>query len=205
MNRDWTFGQKVAAGFASVVVLAVAIGAVATYGLRTVVSVKDRVITVNAQNLIDAEKLHALREKNSASLRGFLLAKEGTFLDSLRVARTDSAETLARLRKSVYTDEGRQLLDQIERAERDHIQVADQLIALRQTSASPDSAVHAYEEQVAPKRDALNRQIDAFVSRENRLLEDGQLASSERAASTITLVVGLSIIAILVAFVVALV
>ncbi len=119
--------------------------------------------------------------------------------------RADSAETLARLRKSVYTDEGRQLLDQIDRAEREHNQAADQVIALRQTNASPDSAVRAYDDQVAPKRDALNRQIDAFVSRESRLLEDGRLASSERAASAITLVVALGTIAILVAFVVALV
>ena len=203
MNRDWTFGQKIAAGFASVLIFAVAIGTVATYALRSVVSVKDHVITVNAQNLIDAERLHALRERNSASLRGFLLAREGAFLEARRVTAADSAATVARLRKSVFTDEGRQLLDQIERAEHEHSVAADQVVALRQTNVPLDSVVRAYDEQVAPKRDALNRQVDAFISLENRLLEEGRRASSERAASAITLVVVLDIAGILVAFIVA--
>jgi methyl-accepting chemotaxis protein len=202
MNRNWTFGQKIAAALAVVVVLAVTVAAVAVYALRSVVSVKDHVITVNAQNLVDAERLHALREKNSAAVRGYLFAREGVYLEAIRAARADSAAVLARLRKSVFTDEGRQLLDQIERADLEHQAAVDQVVALRQTSAQQDSLVRAYEEQVAPKRDALNRQIDAFISLENRLLEDGRRASSDRATSAIALVVVLGIAGILVAFIV---
>jgi len=59
MARSWTFGKKIAAGFAAVVVLSILISAIAAYALKTVVASKDRVIDVNARNLVDAEKLRA--------------------------------------------------------------------------------------------------------------------------------------------------
>ena len=56
----WTFTHKVVAGFAAVVALAVVMAVVGVWALRSVVSSKDRVITVHAQNVADAERLHAL-------------------------------------------------------------------------------------------------------------------------------------------------
>ena len=73
MSRHWTFGRKVAVTFAVVVALSIVMGAVAVVALRTVVASKDRVIDVNAQLLIDAERLHTRREAKAAGARGWMV------------------------------------------------------------------------------------------------------------------------------------
>jgi len=56
MIRSWTFQNKVTAGFAVMVGLAALTAVVAVYALGTVVANKDRLVTVSANNLINAAK-----------------------------------------------------------------------------------------------------------------------------------------------------
>ena len=49
MFRNWTFGQRIAGGFALLVVLTVLIGIIAAVTLQTVIASKDRVITVDSR------------------------------------------------------------------------------------------------------------------------------------------------------------
>jgi len=85
----WTFGQKIGAGFAVTVALTIVISAVAVTALRGVVAEKDRVITDNAQILIEAERLQTASEGRVAALRGYLLAREQRSLDSHRAMRSE--------------------------------------------------------------------------------------------------------------------
>src|SRR5712692_10468284 len=125
MARSWTFGQKIGAGFAVIVGLAMLIAAVSVYALRTVVASKDRVVAVNAQNLIDAEKLHSAIEKKLVAGRAFLLSRDDLSLERMRAARADFATGIAHLKSQVYAEESRRLVDQIEHAEADHQAVLD--------------------------------------------------------------------------------
>ena len=93
MNKNWTFGQKLAGGYAIMVLLALVISLVAIYALRAVVAGKDHVISNNAQVLIEVGKLHTISVKRIAAVRGYVILPDERFLAQLRTSREDFTET----------------------------------------------------------------------------------------------------------------
>lgn len=203
MARHWTFGQKVAAGFAVSVVLTVAMGAVSVYTLRRVVADKDRVIDVNAQLMIDAEKLRVLSEERAATLRAFLLLREPRFLQDLQTNRTTFDAELTALQSRAYTEESRQLLTQIALTEADLLSATEQLVALRQKEAAPDVAIRAWDDLVLPKRQILAQQLATFVALEQTLLTAAKQAATDNASAATAWVVTIVVVAALFAIAVA--
>jgi methyl-accepting chemotaxis protein len=199
MNRHWTFGQRLGAGFAATVMLAVAIGAVAVFALRGVVTSKDRVIDVNAQLLMGAQEIRALVERKGGEGRGFLLTRDERFLNGMREARAQLTVVAERLRNEVYTDDGRRLLDAIVQAEGEHQRALDQVIAARRTEASAEAAGRAFDEQVVPPRDQLDANIRAFVAIEEQLLRQAEQASTNTATAAVTLVAAITVVLVLMA------
>ena len=203
MARNWTFGQKVGAGFAVIVLLAVAMGVVAVYTLRSVVASKDRVITSNAALLVEAESINGLQERATANARGFLLTREERFLERLRETRTESDATLNHLRQLTDTDERRRRLDAVERARADYRQATDRVIELRRTPASLDVVVRAFDDETGPRRDVLVGQLRSFISAEEKLLDAARQAATDSAAFASTLVVVMAVIAVVLAVLIA--
>jgi CHASE3 domain sensor protein len=206
VSQSWTFGQKLALGFAAVVACAVLIGGIASYALRAVVADKDVVINVNAQNLIEARRLAEAAATKSSESRGYLLTREARFLDGIRAARADFSSTLQRIRGQVFTAEGRAHVQALERTEADHQRALDDV--LKQFAAgglAPEATERLFEQDVVPKRDLLERELREFVAQEERLLADGKAAASEKAAAAIVLVVVVAVAATLLAIAVALV
>lgn len=193
MTQQWSFGKKVAAGFAVTVALAVAIAAVSVYALRTVIASKDRVLTVNAQLLVDAQRLRVNREQEAAAFRGFLITRQERFLERMRDERREFSEVSERLKRNATTDEGRQMVETIERLESEHQLAVDRVVSLRRTAASIDAVSQTFDEQIGPKRDQLEAAIQSFISRQERVLEDASRASSDTAASAINLMVGIAL------------
>jgi methyl-accepting chemotaxis protein len=204
MSREWTFGRKIGAGFAVAVALTMAIALVALVALRSVVDAKDRVISVNAENLIEAEKLATAMERKGSAARGFLLTREEHFVDEMRGARTDFVASLDRLPGTVTSLEGRHQVEQIRLAESEHQDVVDRAIARRRSDATPEAAVRIFDEEILPKRAVLNRHIDEFLIRETRTLEAAQREATETAVASGRLVAAIGTIALLFAIAVAL-
>jgi len=205
MVRTWTFGKKIAAGFAAVVVLSMIISAIAVYALKTVVASKDRIIEVNAQNLVEAEKLRGATERKGGAARGYLLTREERFVEQLSSARADFSATIKRVRVVATTDEDKRLVDQIERAESEHQAALDRVIALRKTEATLDALSQAFESEVVPKRDALDQAVASFATLEERLLEEGKKTATDTASSATAAVGIVSFAAVLLAIGIALV
>jgi len=203
MGRSWTFGKKIAAGFAAVVVLSMIISTIAVYALKTVVASKDRLLEINALNLVDAEKLLRAREQKGSDVRAYLLTREDRFLDEMKSDRADFLATLARM-KAIANDEEKGLLDKVERAETEHQGAFDSVIALRKTEVTLDAVVRAFE-GVGPQRDALDKAISSFAALEQRLLDEGKKAATDTASSAMTVVGIVSVTALLVAIGIALV
>jgi methyl-accepting chemotaxis protein len=181
------------------------IGVVAVYALRTAVAGKDRVITVNAENRLDAERMNAEVEWKVAASRGFLLTRDDEHLEHMQAARSNFRDIIARMRSRVRSEEGTRLLGEIERNETEHQAAIDELIALRRTDTPLDEVAGRFDRQVVPKREALARQLDAFSALEERLLDEAKKAASDTAASAVTLVVIIAVAAALLAVVAALV
>ena len=198
MASQWTFGQKIGAGFAVTVALALAIGVVAVYALRNVVASKDRVITVDAEELIDAEGLRAALERKGGAFRGYLLTRDDRFLVTMRDARTQFSASLDRLRK-VATGDLSPIIESIAKLEEEHRSAADRVIAVRKSDAAVDVVVKLYEDDVIPKRDQLDVAIVDFVTKERRELEKARVAATDAASSATNLLIGIAAAAVLVA------
>ncbi len=196
MSRNWSFGEKVGAGFAVIVLFAVAISAISIYALKNVVASKDRVISVMGQNLVDAARLTATLERTGSAARGYLLTREAPFLEQLRDAREQLHALIARV-----------AVDRIERADADYREAIDRVIALRKTDAPLETVTRQFDEQVLPKRKAVDQEVAAFMTQQQQLSDEGKKASSETASfatsSVIALAGVLALLAIAIAFVLA--
>lgn len=205
MGGSWTFGKKIAAGFAAVVVLSMLISVIAVYALKTVVASKDRVLEVNGQNLVDAERLRGTTERRGGAVRGYLLTRDEQFLEEIKSARTDFAAIHTRLKSVASADEDKRLVDQIERAEAGFVVALERVVSLRRTDATLEAVTRAFESEIVPKREVLDQSVASFVAFEQRLLEEGKKAATDTASSATAAVGVVSIAAVLMAMGIALV
>src|SRR5204863_3905147 len=114
---NWTFGQKIGTGFGMLVMMTLAIGLVAFYALRDVSSSMDRVIAVDAQRLVYAERLNGAAGNFSSSARGFLLTKDQRFIERMRESRDEFASTVSQLASGETTADIQRFLETINRSE----------------------------------------------------------------------------------------
>jgi CHASE3 domain sensor protein len=198
MHRHWTFGQKIAGGFAVMVFLAILIGLVSGIALRLVVTAKDDVITHDAPHLVLAERMHTLREIQSAANRTYLLTGDPDDLDQLQQARADFDAIIGTLRADRDTDEGRRAVDAIAQAEAVHRKATEQILQLRRANTDVATIVRSLNE-LDPQRQAVDQAIDDFVAREQSVLEQGRQQATDVSSKAVTLIAAISIVAVLIA------
>src|SRR5258708_7782900 len=145
MKLRWTFGQKIAAGFAVVVVLTLISSLVSVRALRTVVADKDRLLTDNAAKLLDTEKFQYTVERKVAAIRGFLLTDKELYLQRVAEARTEIGLLLSQLRPRAATDEGRALLARLDQAQAEPDRCVNQPGALRRAGNPGEGDGHLDE------------------------------------------------------------
>lgn len=203
MNKNWTFGQKLAGGFAVMVLFSLVTSTVAIYSLRTTVSSKDRVISGNAQVLIEVEKLHSSAEKMVTQVRGYVISPEERFLAQLRNSREAFASTFLRLRANVDSAEGRRLLDAIERVSTEYRQAADQIIALKREQAKPELIVRVFDEKLVPIRDQFDEHLRSLVALEERHLAEAKQAATDTATGAVNVMMAIALLTALFAIFVA--
>ncbi|MEJ0097142.1 MAG: methyl-accepting chemotaxis protein [Bauldia sp.] len=199
MKREWTFGRKIAVGFAAIVVLAVAMGVVAVLALQTVVASKDKVITVDGPLMVRASQMQGLRQTLTSDFRGFLLSNIQDDLDTLTAARKDFSDTLDALRQDATNADGVKLVDAIRQAFVAHTAAVDAIVALRRGGANVDDAEKAYKEQVTPAGTQLNTVITDYLNHRQTELQAAQQSSTEVAKSAETLITVIGIVTILLA------
>ncbi len=202
---SWTYGRKIGAGFAAVVAMSLALAAISIYALRSAVDSKDRVITVDAQTLLDAQTLHYHAERETSATRGYALSAAPRFLETLADARGDVAATLAALAPRLDNAAAVQLLAEVRQANGRYDAVLDRLIDARRGSASADALDGIFTQEVLPLRDALRDALDALFAHQQHRMAVHQRAASDRAATMSTLVLGVALVALLLAIALAIV
>lgn len=199
MDNSWTFGKKLALGFTLTAALSILMALTALYALHRAVSSKDRVISVNAQNLIDAAKLQSAATRKSSAVRGYLLSGDQQFLDQEEVEHQEFLRLLSQLKGHVYTDKGRALVARIEQLDIEHGGLIAKANKLRQDSSpSMEKMAHFMTYEVAPMRQRLDGSIDEFAAWEQTLLDQGRNESTQAAqrASTSLIIMALLVIAL---------
>jgi CHASE3 domain sensor protein len=207
MERNWTFGQKIGAGFAVVVALAIAIGAVSYRALTSVVAAKDRVIQVDSKLLIQAAEAEAAVGNELAAARGYLLSGNQSYLDQMHRNRSAFLTALGQLKQLVYTDAGRGELEAAEQAESAHQAALDRVIASRQSASDAQSLQQVdreFQQQVAPHSTDLMNHLKAFGNTEQANLDQGREAATATASHALSLVASIIALVVLIAIGVAL-
>jgi methyl-accepting chemotaxis protein len=193
MKRQRTLGTQLGLGFATIMLLAIATGVVSILTLRTVVDAKDDVIVTDAPKAIDTQTMRAMLERKSAAARGYLLTREARFLQTVADMRREIVSLAERIRPTLDTDEGRRMLESVVRLEGEHQLAFDDVVALRQTDATPQAVSDAFETRVVPKRDALDaalREVSAF---QLQRLEKSRAAASDTASTATTVLIAIVI------------
>ena len=199
MGRSWTFGQKMGAGFAAMVLLVLVTAGGAVVALRSVAESKDRVIDVDARNRILAGELRIAAEHKASALRGYLLLRDDENLGTFRSARAAFHEGLRALRAQPLDREGARLLDAIQQAEAAHQVECEAVVLSRQGPGTAESAGRQFQDRVLPLMVELRRHIESFGKNEEHELEQGARAATDAANNATMALVGLAMLALLVA------
>jgi methyl-accepting chemotaxis protein len=185
-------------GFASILVLTIAIAIISIYALKAVVADKDLVINVNAKNRIDAENLDSAAEGKVAAARGYILTRNEERFEDMREARLEFKKTLEQL-KSRTDSESSRLVNIIEEAELEHQKLTDEVLELCRGDTPADIIAKRFDSVVVPQRHMLKNAVGALVTRERDLLEAARRSASDSAASAMQLVWALVSLSALVA------
>ncbi|MGI5177040.1 methyl-accepting chemotaxis protein [Dactylosporangium sp. CA-152071] len=196
MNRRWTFGRRLAAGFAVVVLLTMITGGVTVAALDTVVEGKDHVIDIGVQGLVEAQQLRVSVEAKSSASRGYLLTGDERFRTQITEARAEFAQAVQRLRGVTDSQRERDLLDASVQAEQNHQAALEAVIALRRDAAPAERIAKEFDDTVAPQRAALNQHIDALGGLLRQDLTDQRDAASSKARVATLVVIGIALLAL---------
>jgi methyl-accepting chemotaxis protein len=197
MDQRWTFGQKLAIGFALTAMLAVAMAGIAVYALNRVVASKDRVLAVYAQNLIDAARLQTAAARKAAAVRGYMLSGDPKYLEQQNEARQLFLQTLEHMKPNVFTPEGKAMIRDVQEIEAQHQALVEKSNALREANAPNAEIVHFMRAEVIPVVERLYSRVDDFAAWEEKLLNDGKNASTAAANSatrTVLAIAGLVVV-----------
>jgi CHASE3 domain sensor protein len=203
MMRTWTFGQKLAAGFALVVLMTLMTASLGLYALREVVEGKDLVIQHTGQNLIDAESLRAAMQRGVANDRTLLLTGDPRYEEGRRDASREFAEAIARIRDRGVTPEVGRLLAAIDAAEEAHRGESDRLGSRRSKEDDLTLLAEDFERLVIPKWDALAASVRALVTECEREREERRKQASETASTAMAALIGVALGTLLLALLIA--
>jgi methyl-accepting chemotaxis protein len=196
MMHQWTFQKKVTVGFTVMVCLAAITASVAVYALRVVVASKDRVITVNSQNLINAARLNAAVGRRVDGFRGFLLVPEETFRNEMNAGTDDFVKVMRLLEQKVYTAQGKRMLNDVKEEYSAMASAQDRIIERRKTNTPTELLSRELQSGPLPHREKLANTLDEFINWEQRLLQQGEDESTASASLASDVVVWLAVTAV---------
>lgn len=180
MTRSWTFGQKLGAGFAVVVLLALTMCVVGVYALEGVVASKDAVIQHADQTLIDAEAMRGAMHRETSNIRGLLLTREAVFAERLAESRDDLGAAMRAIRGRAQSPEAISLLDDIAVARAAHEQELEALLGRARSGEDIATVADDYENGVFPKFEAVREKVAQLIGLTQRERDaDRQQATAE--------------------------
>jgi methyl-accepting chemotaxis protein len=202
--RDKSFGHLIGRALGLLAILAVAANAVGIAALRTVVASKDRVVTVNAQMLIDIEAARVQRERRAKAVRSFVIAPSDNFVRQMGEARDELVARLDDLRRNAETTEERRLIEEV--AEKNQAMQAawDELMRRRAAGATVDSLGDYFAEHSRTTVALLDRAFVALVDHERARLDDAQRTSTQIAQTAITALIASATLTAVLALILAL-
>lgn len=192
---NWTFGQKIAAGYAAILLITLVLSVVSVYTTQTVVAEKDRLLTDYMTTRLLVERLGANAAKMMAITRGYMLTEQEEWATSMRVSRDEFVATSSQLEARLAGDEGA-LMARIVEARRANWTAVDTLLRARRAGEARDAVSQRFERQVLPTARALDQALTATSDRLTQRMEAATRATSDLADRAVVLILGLAALAV---------
>ncbi len=202
MFKNWTFGQRIAGSFVVLVAITIFIGIIATVALQAVIASKDHVIDVDTPLLLQASQMQTTRQQLTSSFRNIMLLGDEADTASLDTARASFQASLDALKADALDREdsvGLQLINVIATAYAEHAKVTDDVIAMRQGGMSAEDALAVYTAQGQPKGQALSLALTDYVTHRQDTRDAARQDSTDKAFLGENIILTATILAALVA------
>jgi len=192
----WTIDRQIGLGLFVLLLLCATVGAFVVRSTQSALAAKDQAIA-HGNNLTAAQTLRAQAEYKSAAARGFLLGGSAALSAQAAAGRQEFVTTLRHLRTRAETDEEREVLADVEVAEREHQEALDALMNSRREGVPLDTVAHNWETRLVPLRSVLNESILAYVALQDRRREEVIANANARASADANRLVAITVAAVL--------
>ncbi|MEV6303613.1 methyl-accepting chemotaxis protein [Actinoplanes sp. NPDC051861] len=197
-----TYGSKLAAGVTATVALTLLSVVTSVAGLIIVVNAKDSAITAASQDLVRVERAGRVLEARLADFRGYLVYGTAEYAERTAAERTQLRSEFSTLRSSLSSGAAN-LLTEVEAAEERWAGAVEQVMARRASQDTNVDAAQLNEEIAVPLREALETSLAKLTTQVQADVASARKKSSQRAAQAIGLIIGLGVITVISAIVVA--
>ncbi|WP_137936818.1 methyl-accepting chemotaxis protein [Chitinivorax sp. B] len=203
IKRAQTFGQKLAAGYAVMVVLTIIISVTAIYSLHSIVASKDHVIATNIQLSSLAQQLQIASWQRAAWIRGYLLEDDKRYLGQLKDAKRVFDEAVSDMRKLAISSEEQRLIDMVEQSSNQYESAVDFVIDEAHKQSKSDAILAEFNDKVQPPRKQLESQLDMLIKLESQLLAQSKQQANDTVSNIVSIVTTLAISTTVLALVIA--
>ena len=197
MMDSWSFQRRITAGFAAMAALAVVVGLLSIYGLRSVVASYEALVEDHVENEVAALRMKARSERRSSAARGFLLSGETRFRTRYTEAGQLYEEAAAEL--DVSDADSRAAVERVEDLKARLDSANERVFEMVRTGTEAPVVSQAFEREVAPLEIELTDALNTLVDLEAGHLEEERAAATTAASRAGALVAGLDVIAVLLA------
>lgn len=191
MNRSWTFGRKLGLGFGLMVVLIVLVGVMSISVLRDVSREKDQVVATNARLLIDAQKMLVAIQMRIANARGYIISKDGNFMEGREDARQEFAQALTEIESLTQDVKRKEDITRIKQASLAMANAHDRVVGLVKSNTSRETINQIFESEAIPRARDLEKLILAFVDKEENFMEAAKKRADDAVSMSIWMVNGI--------------
>lgn len=169
--RNASLKAKLGMGFASLLIVLVAMGFVAYKSIAQMAEISERVDTVMVKKDMTSE-IEAAVEKQSTGLRGFLMTGKADLLQHDEEGKREFAENMDGLAKLLVIEEGRRLHAEIRRNYDEFRATSDHEIELRRAGKTKEATELMFSAPTAEIRTNLRKAVADMKKLQDRLKEE---------------------------------
>jgi methyl-accepting chemotaxis protein len=181
MNPTFTFGQKIAMGFAAIFAFVLILSIFTVSTLQKVTVAKDEVLEANAKAVIATERLRAQVLEKVVDARGYALTRDEALVEAMTQSRMRVLETLGHLKAIVQGDpEASRRVGQVEALELAHQKAWEKVLAEIKAGATSREVVQLVIASIRPRQIALEAGLTDLIQYEDEVLAQRKASSSQQ-------------------------
>jgi methyl-accepting chemotaxis protein len=205
MLRNWTFGRKVAAGFAVTIIALAVVGGAGYRSIKGLIYNNERVAHTHEVGDAIAALLQQLTDAETGQ-RGFLLTGKDEYLEPYTAGSTQAMTSYLQLRSLTADNPNQQRRLDTMRAPLDaRLAILKQMIDLRRTSGVEAVSVMVTRGEGKQAMDQIRQLAAEFLAEEKQLLAERQREAAEAAELSVNVITYGSLLALVLAIAVAVV